>query len=112
MACGGMVWGVVVLLSILAGLNAQSLKDDELCSATTYDYKDALSKAILFFEGQRSGKLPVSQRVKWRGDSALSDGKPDNVRPLDHNHSSIMILFSSNPILLVSLHSLKTHLVS
>uniref|UniRef100_A0A5B7A7W8 Endoglucanase n=3 Tax=Davidia involucrata TaxID=16924 RepID=A0A5B7A7W8_DAVIN len=79
MACGGMVWGVVVLLSILAGLNAQSLKDDELCSATTYDYKDALSKAILFFEGQRSGKLPVSQRVKWRGDSALCDGKPDNV---------------------------------
>ncbi|OMP06070.1 Glycoside hydrolase, family 9 [Corchorus olitorius] len=48
-------------------------------SAAGYDYKDALAKAILFFEGQRSGKLPSSQRVKWRGDSALSDGKPDNV---------------------------------
>ncbi|XVF10516.1 hypothetical protein REPUB_Repub07fG0189700 [Reevesia pubescens] len=44
-----------------------------------YDYKDALGKAILFFEGQRSGKLPASQRVKWRGDSALTDGKPDQV---------------------------------
>ncbi|KAM7257541.1 hypothetical protein ACFE04_013282 [Oxalis oulophora] len=43
------------------------------------DYAEACSKSILFFEGQRSGKLPPSQRVTWRGDSALSDGKPDNV---------------------------------
>lgn len=48
-------------------------------SPANYDYRDALTKAILFFEGQRSGKLPASQRVKWRGDSALSDGKPENV---------------------------------
>ncbi|XVF51413.1 hypothetical protein PTKIN_Ptkin04bG0183400 [Pterospermum kingtungense] len=44
-----------------------------------YDYKDALGKAILFFQGQRSGKLPPTQRVKWRGDSALTDGHPDKV---------------------------------
>lgn len=44
-----------------------------------HDYRDALGKAILFFEGQRSGKLPAGQRVNWRGDSALSDGKPLNV---------------------------------
>ncbi|CAL1375227.1 unnamed protein product [Linum trigynum] len=42
-------------------------------------YNDALSKAILFFQGQRSGKLPADQRVTWRGDSALADGQPDNV---------------------------------
>ncbi|GFZ01459.1 glycosyl hydrolase 9B15 [Actinidia rufa] len=73
-----MVW-LLILCFILAGPSARALKADELCSAA-YDYKDALSKAILFFEGQRSGKLPDTQRVKWRGDSALSDGKPDNVR--------------------------------
>ncbi|GFQ05804.1 endoglucanase 9 [Phtheirospermum japonicum] len=39
-----------------------------------HDYKDALAKSILFFEGQRSGKLPSMQRMDWRGDSALSDG--------------------------------------
>ncbi|KAG2398262.1 Endoglucanase 4 [Vigna angularis] len=38
------------------------------------NYKEALGKSILFFEGQRSGKLPHSQRMKWRKDSALSDG--------------------------------------
>ncbi|KAF7139055.1 hypothetical protein RHSIM_Rhsim07G0087500 [Rhododendron simsii] len=78
MACSGMLLGML-LFGILASPNVQLLKADELCSAV-YDYKDALSKAIMFFEGQRSGKLPADQRVKWRGDSALSDGKPDNVR--------------------------------
>ncbi|KAH7836930.1 hypothetical protein Vadar_007558 [Vaccinium darrowii] len=42
-------------------------------------YRDALSKSILFFEGQRSGKLPPSQRLTWRGDSGLSDGSAMNV---------------------------------
>ncbi|KAJ3692970.1 hypothetical protein LUZ60_012065 [Juncus effusus] len=39
-----------------------------------FDYKDALDKTLLFFEAQRSGKLPGDQRVKWRGDSGLTDG--------------------------------------
>ncbi|KAG8375022.1 hypothetical protein BUALT_Bualt10G0056300 [Buddleja alternifolia] len=61
--------------------SAKSMKYNhlELCSAGNIDYKDALSKGILFFEGQRSGKLPATQRVKWRGDSALSDGMLENV---------------------------------
>ncbi|XAR70101.1 Cellulase [Bertholletia excelsa] len=50
------------------------------CSAfTSGDYADALEKSILFYEGQRSGKLPSNQRLKWRGDSALSDGSSDHV---------------------------------
>jgi endoglucanase len=39
-----------------------------------HDYRDALAKCILFFEGQRSGRLPASQRAAWRGDSGESDG--------------------------------------
>ncbi|KAF3777350.1 Endoglucanase 5 [Nymphaea thermarum] len=39
-----------------------------------FDYADALGKTFLFFEAQRSGKLPANQRVKWRGDSGLQDG--------------------------------------
>jgi len=41
---------------------------------SAHDYWDALSKAIVFFEGQRSGFLPQDQRVSWRGNSGLSDG--------------------------------------
>ena len=38
------------------------------------DYGDVLSKSILFFEGQRSGKLPPNQRMTGRKDSALRVG--------------------------------------
>ncbi|XP_047321532.1 endoglucanase 3-like [Impatiens glandulifera] len=38
------------------------------------NYKDALAKAILFFQGQRSGKLPKDQQITWRSSSGLSDG--------------------------------------
>lgn len=47
--------------------------------AHAFDYADALGKSILFFEGQRSGKLPSNQRMTWRGDSGLSDGSTSNV---------------------------------
>ncbi|KAD2152072.1 hypothetical protein R6Q59_003972 [Mikania micrantha] len=46
---------------------------------TSQQYSDALTKSILFFQGQRSGKLPANQRVKWRADSALHDGSSANV---------------------------------
>ncbi|XP_066370359.1 endoglucanase 17-like [Miscanthus floridulus] len=39
-----------------------------------HDYGDALRKSILFFEGQRSGRLPPTQRLRWRQDSAIHDG--------------------------------------
>lgn len=43
-------------------------------AVASHDYGDALAKNILFFEGQRSGKLPPNQRMTWRKDSALEDG--------------------------------------
>ncbi|GAB2233126.1 hypothetical protein Droror1_Dr00002343 [Drosera rotundifolia] len=42
--------------------------------ANSTDYGSALSDSLLFYEAQRSGKLPDNQRVQWRGDSALTDG--------------------------------------
>ncbi|MQL94017.1 hypothetical protein Taro_026669 [Colocasia esculenta] len=45
-----------------------------LSTCAPHDYLDALSKSILFFEGQRSGVLPPDQRLTWRGHSGLSDG--------------------------------------
>ncbi|MBA0808742.1 hypothetical protein Gohar_024455 [Gossypium harknessii] len=43
------------------------------------NYRDALQKSILFFQGQRSGKLPANQKVSWRSNSGLSDGSLDHV---------------------------------
>lgn len=62
---------------ILAGLLAMA---SEASLASSHNYSDALSKCILFFEGQRSGNLPPSQRITWRKDSALKDGSDVGVR--------------------------------
>ena len=43
-------------------------------AATSYNYAEALQDSMLFYESQRSGKLPADNRVTWRGDSDLTDG--------------------------------------
>nr|BAU45388.1 endo-1,4-beta-glucanase [Bellamya sp. UM-2014] len=37
------------------------------------NYGDALGKSILFYDAQRSGRLPANNPIPWRGDSALGD---------------------------------------
>ncbi|WKA06859.1 hypothetical protein VitviT2T_024739 [Vitis vinifera] len=59
---GGKMIGVMMVMTMVVSVSSQ-------------DYGDALTKSILFFEGQRSGKLPSSQRVNWRKDSGVNDGK-------------------------------------
>lgn len=44
-------------------------------SPDSINYGEALQKSFLFYEAQRSGILPDDQRVVWRGDSALDDGR-------------------------------------
>ncbi|CAM8904526.1 unnamed protein product [Rhodiola kirilowii] len=63
---------LVALTVLLHGVSPSS-------AAADVDYKTALTNSLLFFEAQRSGKLPADQRVTWRGDSALTDGSEDGV---------------------------------
>ncbi|CAI7934347.1 unnamed protein product [Closterium sp. NIES-54] len=76
----------VLLLLLVSGtqislpwLPAAHLRPPPLLMAAAagggHNYGDALALSILFFEQQRSGKLPANQRAKWRGDSGLNDGK-------------------------------------
>lgn len=61
-----------VLLAVClftAGFYSQPVKAE-----TNYNYGEALQKAIMFYEFQRSGKLSDDIRNNWRGDSGLSDG--------------------------------------
>lgn len=63
-------------MQILCHITALTLCSLLLCCSafTSQHYSDALEKSLLFFEGQRSGKLPPNQRLTWRADSGLSDG--------------------------------------
>nr|AAP38171.1 endo-1,4-beta-glucanase [Lilium longiflorum] len=63
----------IVILGLLVAIS------DAVAIPANINYKDALSKSIIFFEGQRSGKLPPNQTLTWRANSALSDGAADNV---------------------------------
>ncbi|KAH7670842.1 Glycoside hydrolase family 9 protein [Dioscorea alata] len=38
------------------------------------EYSKALHKALLFFNAQKSGRLPKSNGISWRGNSGLQDG--------------------------------------
>ncbi|OPJ54769.1 glycoside hydrolase family 9 protein [Clostridium oryzae] len=38
-----------------------------------YNYGEALQKSLMFYELQRSGKLPSDKRDNWRGDSGLQE---------------------------------------
>lgn len=44
-----------------------------------FNYAEALQESMLFYESQRSGKLPSDNRVSWRGDSDLTDGADHNL---------------------------------
>ncbi|XP_058744261.1 endoglucanase 8-like [Vicia villosa] len=58
---------VMIIVCTLLGVSERSM-------GLKHNYGEALSKSILFFEGQRSGKLPPTQRMSWRKDSAFEDG--------------------------------------
>ena len=44
-------------------------------SAQNYNYGEALQKSLLFYETQQSGKLPSWNRISWRDDAGVNDGK-------------------------------------
>ncbi|KAJ0680721.1 putative cellulase [Helianthus annuus] len=48
-------------------------------SSKSHNYSDALSKSLLYFEAQWSGRLPHNQRVAWRDHSGLTDGLEQGV---------------------------------
>ena len=60
----------LLLISIFLFLNTRTL---------AFDYGDALRKSLLYFESQRSGRLPYNQRVTWRHHSGLTDGLEQGV---------------------------------
>ena len=53
----------------IAGNKTQAQVTSSRCT----DYGNLIKLSLLFYEAQRSGDLPTTQRVTWRKDSALKD---------------------------------------
>ncbi|KAK3129984.1 hypothetical protein QOZ80_6BG0487470 [Eleusine coracana subsp. coracana] len=73
----------LLLLFLLAGCGfgatAAEVVIEQEDPSPAPDYGVALSKSLLYFEAQRSGRLPHNQRVRWRGHSGLTDGLQQGV---------------------------------
>ncbi len=66
---------IIALLSAIVAVSSFPLGADRSSAApSSYNYAEALQKAIYFYEAQRSGELPEDNRVMWRGDSGMNDG--------------------------------------
>lgn len=75
----------VVIFAIFAGAPVSA----------EFDYADALTKSLLYFESQRSGRLPYNQRATWRDHSGLTDGLEQGVSTLKQNYIKITISLSA-----------------
>lgn len=93
---GGSLFGVSLLLTVLLAAAT--------AAAEYYNYGNALDKTFLFFEAQRSGKLPAAQRVKWRSHSGLKDGLAQGVSPYTHAHNTNVIIIFRQAIYNKSSH--------
>lgn len=69
-----MVWGGIAPVLFIGAMVGVALCSSKI----SYDFGEVLSKSLLFYEAQRSGKLPENNRIPWRGDSALHDVTQDD----------------------------------
>ncbi|XP_077990454.1 endoglucanase 4-like [Glandiceps talaboti] len=70
-AFGLMVFVEESVLSTLDPPNDYYIKEKP--AKRPHHFVSLISKSILFYEAQRSGKLPDTNRIDWRGDSCLDD---------------------------------------
>nr|QIN90904.1 endoglucanase [uncultured bacterium] len=62
-------------LALAAMMLTAAVAPSSASAAPAFNYGEALQKSLFFYEAQQSGKLPSTNRVTWRGDSGLNDGK-------------------------------------
>jgi|GEM_PF-356616 len=66
--------GTVLAATIASGTGTGTIVNDDTVLTGSYNYAEVLQKSLLFYDAQRSGDLPTSFPLNWRGDSALADG--------------------------------------
>lgn len=70
---------LVAILATVAVVAVGLTVTRESQAAGNFNYAEALQKAVWFYDAQRLGDLPATNRVSWRADSFLSDGQDVNM---------------------------------
>ncbi|MBB4905537.1 glycoside hydrolase family 9 protein [Actinophytocola algeriensis] len=65
---------LLTALAVVAGLVTAPTTASAM-AAPAFNYGEALQKSVWFYDAQRSGDLGAENRVSWRGDSAVTDGR-------------------------------------
>lgn len=71
----GIALSAVVLTATVGAVTRDATAAPAAETTAAFNYAEALQKAVWFYDAQRLGKLPADNRVSWRGDSFLTDGK-------------------------------------
>lgn len=69
---------IKTLLSLCMGASGAWILAVLLRSGAEYKFPDVMDASLLFYEAQRSGMLPPTNRIPWRGDSGLLDRTENN----------------------------------
>ncbi|KAJ8746840.1 hypothetical protein K2173_003846 [Erythroxylum novogranatense] len=72
--------GIAFLVIALPTIIAETLPKHTSRPPPPDNYTLALHKALLFFNAQKSGRLPKSNGIGWRGDSGLQDGNDTDLK--------------------------------
>ncbi|XP_011253654.2 endoglucanase 10-like [Camponotus floridanus] len=78
MKLGFIVMFVTILLALLITSTYRINAFEVDVKQVEDDYAKVLNLSLMFYEAQRSGKLPRENRIPWRGDSALYDSGWEN----------------------------------
>ena len=74
----GLAVAPTAVISAVAG-GAPAAPTATAAATGGFAYGEALQKSLLFYEAQQSGHLPSWNRITWRGDATVNDGKSEGV---------------------------------
>lgn len=64
----------VLMVSVFSSSAPAFAQAGRASAQASFNYGEALQKAIMFYEFQRSGELDGTERNNWRGNSGMTDG--------------------------------------
>ena len=68
------IYSLIIAIALILTSFSSFAPANKVEANSNFNYGEALQKSIMFYEFQRSGKLPEDKRDNWRGDSGMNDG--------------------------------------
>lgn len=87
------VWSVFKMGILSMGVIPLLALSTSLAQTPNFNYAEALQKALLFFDAEKSGPGVTGGRVEWRGDSELADTQVPLGNTIASNRTNMSVAF-------------------